>query len=195
MQNSSTQDQPEGAEDAQNRKPATVEAERTGRSSQAEAQSGASEQSHNGTRPKRTAPVPKYLKMHYVKEEIGDSKASPEAISFQQALHESVFSPGISASPPHRVALCWDKHCQLLPEVLGLTAKRVATWSAEEVAGFVKGLPGCKEHAATFKTEQIDGEAFLLLTQADIVKILSIKLGPALKIYNSILMLKNADEE
>uniref|UniRef100_A0A671UJP6 L3MBTL histone methyl-lysine binding protein 1b n=1 Tax=Sparus aurata TaxID=8175 RepID=A0A671UJP6_SPAAU len=42
---------------------------------------------------------------------------------------------------------------------------------------------------------QIDGEAFLLLTQADIVKILSIKLGPALKIYNSILMLKNADEE
>ncbi|GLD63641.1 lethal(3)malignant brain tumor-like protein 3 isoform X1, partial [Lates japonicus] len=63
------------------------------------------------------------------------------------------------------------------------------------VASFVKGLPGCKEHAATFKTEQIDGEAFLLLTQADIVKILSIKLGPALKIYNSILMLKNADEE
>uniref|UniRef100_A0A7N8YKI1 L3MBTL histone methyl-lysine binding protein 1b n=1 Tax=Mastacembelus armatus TaxID=205130 RepID=A0A7N8YKI1_9TELE len=117
------------------------------------------------------------------------------AISLQQALHESVFSPGISASPPHRVALCWDKHCQLLPEVLGLTAKRVATWSAEEVASFVKGLPGCKEHAATFKTEQIDGEAFLLLTQADIVKILSIKLGPALKIYNSILMLKNADEE
>lgn len=61
------------------------------------------------------------------------STASPEAISLQQALHESVFSPGISASPPHRVALCWDKHCQLLPEVLGLTAKRVATWSSEEV--------------------------------------------------------------
>uniref|UniRef100_A0A3B3BF33 L3MBTL histone methyl-lysine binding protein 1b n=1 Tax=Oryzias melastigma TaxID=30732 RepID=A0A3B3BF33_ORYME len=138
--------------------------------------------------PAEMAPVPKYLKMHYVKEELKE-------MSLQQALHESVFSPGISASPPHRVALCWDKHCQLLPEVLGLTAKRVATWSAEEVATFVKGLPGCKEHATTFKTEQIDGEAFLLLTQADIVKILSIKLGPALKIYNSILMLKNADEE
>ncbi|KAG7242021.1 hypothetical protein INR49_024066 [Caranx melampygus] len=169
-QSSSTPEHPEGAEDSQNRKPATVEAERLGRNNQAEPPSGASEQSHNGTRPKRTAPVPKYLKMHYVKEEIGDSKASPDAISLQQALHESVFSPGISASPPHRVALCWDKHCQLLPEVLGLTAKRVATWSAEEVASFVKGLPGCKEHAATFKTEQIDGEAFLLLTQADIVK-------------------------
>lgn len=185
----------EGAEDSQNRKPALVDVERSGRINQSEPPGGASEQNHNATRPKRCAPPPKYLKMHYVKEEIGDGKASPEAISLQQALHESVFSPGISASPPHRVALCWDKHCQLLPEVLGLTAKRVATWSAEEVAGFVKGLPGCKEHAATFKTEQIDGEAFLLLTQADIVKILSIKLGPALKIYNSILMLKNADEE
>uniref|UniRef100_A0A672G7B9 SAM domain-containing protein n=1 Tax=Salarias fasciatus TaxID=181472 RepID=A0A672G7B9_SALFA len=143
--NAQTAEQPEGAEDAQN----------------------------------RSAPEPR------------NAPSSPDSISLQQALHESVFSPGISASPPHRVALCWDKHCQLLPEVLGLTAKRVATWSAEEVAGFVKGLPGCKEHAATFKTEQIDGEAFLLLTQTDIVKILSIKLGPALKIYNSILMLKN----
>lgn len=51
-------------------------------------------------------------------------------------------------------------------------------------------------HCLSFREiQQIDGEAFLLLTQADIVKILSIKLGPALKIYNSILMLKNADEE
>ncbi|XP_017280534.1 lethal(3)malignant brain tumor-like protein 4 isoform X2 [Kryptolebias marmoratus] len=184
---------PEGAVDSQSRKPALGEAEQPGCNNQPEPLGGANEQSQNGARPKRMAPAPKYLKMHYVKEEISD--ASPETISLQQALHESVFSPGVSASPPHRVALCWDKHCQLLPEVLGLTAKRVATWSAEEVAGFVKGLPGCKEHAATFKTEQIDGEAFLLLTQADIVKILSIKLGPALKIYNSILMLKNADEE
>jgi hypothetical protein len=39
--------------------------------------------------------------------------------------------------------------------------------------------------------QQIDGEAFLLLNQADIVKILDIKLGPALKIYNAILIFKN----
>lgn len=90
----------------------TVEAERSGRNSQSEPPGGASEQSHNGTRPKRyshetirlscavevhcrrsciteisnsyvvvffrTAPVPKYLKMHYVKEEIGDSKGASE---------------------------------------------------------------------------------------------------------------------
>jgi len=39
--------------------------------------------------------------------------------------------------------------------------------------------------------QQIDGEAFLLLTQTDIVRVLKIKLGPAIKIYNSILMIRN----
>uniref|UniRef100_A0A673JI44 Lethal(3)malignant brain tumor-like protein 4 n=1 Tax=Sinocyclocheilus rhinocerous TaxID=307959 RepID=A0A673JI44_9TELE len=111
--------------------------------------------------------------------------------SLQQFLHESVFC----GWEPPRFHLCWEKHGKLLPEALGLTAKRVAKWNTEEVASFVRGLPGCREHAATFRKEQIDGEAFLLLTQSDIVKILSIKLGPALKIYNSILMLKSADEE
>lgn len=34
--------------------------------------------------------------------------------------------------------------------------------------------------------QQIDGEAFLLLTQNDMVNILKLKLGPALKIFNTI---------
>uniref|UniRef100_A0A7N6F8F4 SAM domain-containing protein n=1 Tax=Anabas testudineus TaxID=64144 RepID=A0A7N6F8F4_ANATE len=157
-QTSATSEQPEGGEDSQNR-------------FAAEHVQVTPQKQYEHTVKTSNSPMRTLIK------ETGDGKASPDSISLQQALHESVFSPGISASPPHRVALCWGKHCQLLPEVLGLTAKRVATWSSEEVR------------------HQIDGEAFLLLTQADIVKILSIKLGPALKIYNSILMLKNADEE
>jgi len=88
---------------------------------------------------------------------------------------------------PPRFQLCWEKHGKLLPEALGLTAKRVAKWSTEEVAfdnsrkvhlyfksgplnvfifnasyltmlfsqvsSFVRGLPGCREHAATFRKE------------------------------------------
>uniref|UniRef100_A0A8B9LQE3 L3MBTL histone methyl-lysine binding protein 3 n=1 Tax=Astyanax mexicanus TaxID=7994 RepID=A0A8B9LQE3_ASTMX len=87
---------------------------------------------------------------------------------------------------------CWDQHSKLLPSVAGITASKVATWSVEEVTEFIQGLPGCREQVRTFREEQIDGEAFLLLTQTDLVKILSIKLGPALKIYNSILMFKTA---
>uniref|UniRef100_A0A672UVD0 SAM domain-containing protein n=1 Tax=Strigops habroptila TaxID=2489341 RepID=A0A672UVD0_STRHB len=112
-------------------------------------------------------------------------------LDLQQALHQSIFMPSLASNPTHRLHLCWEKHCKLLPEVSGLTAKHVAKWTVEEVVSFIQRLPGCKEQASVFREEQIDGEAFLLLNQSDIVKILSIKLGPALKIYNSILMFKS----
>uniref|UniRef100_H3AK66 L3MBTL histone methyl-lysine binding protein 1b n=1 Tax=Latimeria chalumnae TaxID=7897 RepID=H3AK66_LATCH len=133
------------------------------------------------------------LKIQLVKQE-GESGKDAE-FSLQQALHQSVFMSSFSSNPSHRLQLCWDQHCKLLPEVAGLTAKGVAKWTTEEVASFVQRLPGCKDQASIFREEQIDGEAFLLLTQSDIVKILSIKLGPALKIYNAILMFKSAEDD
>uniref|UniRef100_A0A452GWD2 Uncharacterized protein n=1 Tax=Gopherus agassizii TaxID=38772 RepID=A0A452GWD2_9SAUR len=69
--------------------------------------------------------------------------------------------------------LRWEQQSKLLPSVAGIPASKVSKWSTDE---------------------QIDGEAFLLMTQADIVKIMSIKLGPALKIFNSILMFKAAEK-
>uniref|UniRef100_A0A2K6EKM7 SAM domain-containing protein n=1 Tax=Propithecus coquereli TaxID=379532 RepID=A0A2K6EKM7_PROCO len=84
----------------------------------------------------------------------------------QQALHQSVFMSAVS----------------------------VARWTVDEVAEFVQSLLGCDEHAKCFKKEQIDDKAFLLLTQTDIVKVMKIKLGPALKIYNSILMFRNSQD-
>ncbi|CAO2616782.1 Lethal(3)malignant brain tumor-like protein 4 [Lemmus lemmus] len=59
------------------------------------------------------------------------------------------------------------------------------------VAEFIQSLLGCEEHAKCFKEEWIDGKAFLLRTQADLVKVMKAKLGPALKISNSILMFRN----
>ncbi|XP_078275308.1 lethal(3)malignant brain tumor-like protein 1 isoform X2 [Rhinoraja longicauda] len=94
----------------------------------------------------------------------------------------------------HSLSLCWEQHCKLLPGVAGISATKVAKWTIEEVGNFVQKLTGCEQQAKHFKEESIDGEAFLLLTQVDIVKIMSIKLGPALKIYNSILMFKNTDD-
>uniref|UniRef100_A0AAY4DX65 SAM domain-containing protein n=1 Tax=Denticeps clupeoides TaxID=299321 RepID=A0AAY4DX65_9TELE len=116
----------------------------------------------------------------------------PTELTLQQALHQSVFMPSGSSSPtsPH----CWDQHSKLLPTVAGITASKVAAWTVEQVTEFIQALPGCKEQVRTFRDEQIDGEAFLLLTQVDLVKILSIKLGPALKIYNSILMFKTTED-
>ncbi|XP_074832742.1 lethal(3)malignant brain tumor-like protein 3 isoform X2 [Carettochelys insculpta] len=143
-------------------------------------------------KPKKVGCSHAYTNLQVVKQEC-DGKDTE--FTLQQALHQSVFMPSLSSSPTHRLHLCWEQHCRLLPEVSGLTARSVAKWTVEEVASFVQRLPGCKEQASIFREEQIDGEAFLLLNQADIVKILSIKLGPALKIYNAILMFKSAEED
>ncbi|XP_035865743.1 lethal(3)malignant brain tumor-like protein 1 isoform X2 [Phyllostomus discolor] len=109
-------------------------------------------------------------------------------------IHQSLFMSALSAHPDRSLSVCWEQHCKLLPGVAGISASTVAKWTIDEVSGFVQTLTGCEDQARLFKDEMIDGEAFLLLTQADIVKIMSVKLGPALKIYNAILMFKNADD-
>uniref|UniRef100_A0AAR2L9Q8 SAM domain-containing protein n=1 Tax=Pygocentrus nattereri TaxID=42514 RepID=A0AAR2L9Q8_PYGNA len=140
----------------------------------------------------RLAQSTKYLRIKDEEEEIELNKRNVD--SLQQALHQSVFLSAMSAHPGRDLPLCWEQHCKLLPGVAGVQASRVADWTVEEVADFIHSLPGCEEQAKQFREEQIDGKAFLLLTQRDIVKIMSVKLGPALKIYNSILMFKHAED-
>ncbi|EGW09820.1 Lethal(3)malignant brain tumor-like 4 protein, partial [Cricetulus griseus] len=110
----------------------------------------------------------------------------------QQVFQRSIFMASMSAHPFRDLPLGFKQHQKLLPGVAGIQASQVAGWTVDEVAEFVQSLLGCEEHAKCFKKEQIDGKAFLLLTQADIVKVMKIKLGPALKIYNSILMFRNS---
>ncbi|XP_053123537.1 lethal(3)malignant brain tumor-like protein 4 isoform X2 [Hemicordylus capensis] len=186
----------------QSRKSSTQDGERSGRSSiyslseqseTSQEKEWAEGESSTTTKikSKRIGCSHSFIKLQLVKQ---DADGRDTAFALQQALHQSVFMPSLSTNPTHRLHLCWEQHCKLLPEVSGLTAKNVAKWSVDEVAGFVQRLPGCKDQAALFRQE-IDGEAFLLLNQSDIVKILSIKLGPALKIYNAILMFKTAEED
>uniref|UniRef100_A0A8C5SSI7 Uncharacterized protein n=1 Tax=Laticauda laticaudata TaxID=8630 RepID=A0A8C5SSI7_LATLA len=73
-----------------------------------------------------------YIKLQLVKQEADGERDT--AFALQQTLHQSVFMPSLSANPTHRLHLCWEQHCKLLPEVSGLTAKNVAKWSVEEVS-------------------------------------------------------------
>ncbi|XP_077410818.1 lethal(3)malignant brain tumor-like protein 4 isoform X2 [Vanacampus margaritifer] len=137
-----------------------------------------------------------------------------------EALHQSVFLSAMSAPPTCDPSLCWEQHRKLLPGVTRVRASAVRHWSVQQVpatfqlvkfrssicvcvcetserdfqvCAFVESLPGCEDLAKQFGDEQIDGRAFLLLTQRDIIRIMSIKLGPALKIYNSILMFRHEE--
>lgn len=63
-------------------------------------------------------------------------------------------------------------------------------WSVEKVAEFVSGLPNCSEIGATFIEHGIDGVALLSLRQDDMIDVMSLSLGMAIKIFNRISFLR-----
>ncbi|XP_054147882.1 polyhomeotic-like protein 2 isoform X1 [Melozone crissalis] len=65
-------------------------------------------------------------------------------------------------------------------------------WNVEDVYEFIRSLPGCQEIAEEFRTQEIDGQALLLLKEDHLMSTMNIKLGPALKIYARINMLKDS---
>ncbi|XP_041637368.1 polyhomeotic-like protein 2b isoform X2 [Cheilinus undulatus] len=67
-----------------------------------------------------------------------------------------------------------------------------ARWNVEEVYEFIRSLPGCQEIADEFRSQEIDGQALLLLKEDHLMSTMNIKLGPALKIFARINMLKDS---
>lgn len=63
------------------------------------------------------------------------------------------------------------------------------TWNASDVAQFLK-VNDCGAHCETFTKQKIDGKRLLEMTNDEIVRMLSMKVGPALKIYDLIQQLK-----
>lgn len=51
---------------------------------------------------------------------------------------------------------------------------------------------GCQEIADEFRAQEIDGQAMLLLKEDHLMSAMNIKLGPALKIFARINMLKDS---
>lgn len=69
------------------------------------------------------------------------------------------------------------------------------SWSNRDVIEFVSTIPCCQIEIDVFRKEAIDGEAFLLLNQKDILSMLKLKVGPAVKLYNSIVLLRQHVDE
>jgi hypothetical protein len=59
-----------------------------------------------------------------------------------------------------------------------------------DVYEFVKHLPGCTEYADEFRSQEIDGQALLLLKEDHLMSAMNLKLGPALKICARINALR-----
>ncbi|XP_011483723.1 polyhomeotic-like protein 1 isoform X2 [Oryzias latipes] len=75
-------------------------------------------------------------------------------------------------------------------EGAGFLSATPAQWSVEEVCRFISSLQGCEELAPHFLSQEIDGQALLLLREDHLISTMNIKLGPALKICASINSLR-----
>ncbi|XP_070300506.1 polyhomeotic-like protein 2 isoform X4 [Salvelinus sp. IW2-2015] len=67
-----------------------------------------------------------------------------------------------------------------------------AKWNVEEVYEFICSLPGCLEIAKEFRSQEIDGQSLLLLKEDHLMGTMNIKLGPALKLFAEISMLRDS---
>lgn len=68
-------------------------------------------------------------------------------------------------------------------------------WTVSEVCEFIRNLPGCSDYAEDFENQEIDGQALLLLKPNNLVSVMGIKLGPALKIIDRVNVMRGASQD
>ncbi|XP_026122049.1 polyhomeotic-like protein 2 isoform X3 [Carassius auratus] len=89
---------------------------------------------------------------------------------------------GVAANDPEELPLISQHFLPIDP----------TKWNVQEVFEFIHSLPGCQEIADEFRAQEIDGQAMLLLKEDHLMSAMNIKLGPALKIFARINMLKDS---
>lgn len=132
--------------------------------------------------PSEKRPRKQYSKRVVTKSQNGSIESSEDkALSF---IESAKILPAEQES--------WRRHSQFLNDFIvnDTDAMDPASWTRRDVIDFVSSIPGCNVEVTAFLEHKIDGEAFLQLSQSDILNILKIKMGPAIKVYNSIVLLR-----
>ncbi|XP_052557724.1 polyhomeotic-like protein 1 isoform X1 [Tympanuchus pallidicinctus] len=123
-----------------------------------------------------------------------DSSRGSDNSSYDEAL--SPTSPGpLSVRSGHGDRdLANSNMAPPTPDLHGINpvflSSNPSRWSVEEVYEFIASLQGCQEIAEEFRSQEIDGQALLLLKEEHLMSAMNIKLGPALKICAKINVLK-----
>ncbi|XP_042233179.1 lethal(3)malignant brain tumor-like protein 3 [Homarus americanus] len=118
--------------------------------------------------------------------------AQPPDHGVDMMVHQSVFNPGYNPHPAAPLPHSWERHRHLTASLGDAKRSDVESWNAEQVQQLIARIPGCEQVASVFIEQQIDGEALLMMTQNDLVTLLHIKLGPAIKIMAVIMCLRNS---
>ena len=73
---------------------------------------------------------------------------------------------------------------------LGTYSRKPSEWDAEEVAEFLR-LQGFTDYADSFHEYEIDGQSMFLLKEHHLLEKFSMKLGPALRLLDTISRLRH----
>lgn len=73
---------------------------------------------------------------------------------------------------------------------LGTFTCKPKEWDAEEVAEFLR-LQGYGDYAEAFQQSEIDGQSLFLLGEQHLIERFSMKLGPALRLLDTISRLRH----
>ncbi|XP_058265225.1 polyhomeotic-like protein 2 isoform X2 [Hemibagrus wyckioides] len=124
----------------------------------------------------------------------GESSQCSDMSSYDEPLSPlSVASSGAQRLRKERGAEHGENHTTELPLLTQpFMPSDPAKWNVEDVYEFICSLPGCQEIAEEFRAQEIDGQALLLLKEDHLMSTMNIKLGPALKIFARISMLKDS---
>ncbi|XP_037042262.1 polycomb protein Sfmbt isoform X3 [Bradysia coprophila] len=95
----------------------------------------------------------------------------------------------LKSPSPHREKKI-DKNIPRLSESPDLTDVDCVNWTADDVAEFLR-VNDCPAHANAFINKDITGEKMLKLTNNDIITMIGLKVGPALKIFDLIQQLRS----
>ncbi|XP_062871629.1 polyhomeotic-like protein 2 isoform X2 [Trichomycterus rosablanca] len=124
----------------------------------------------------------------------GESSQCSDTSSYEEPTSPaSVASSGVQRLGEEKVADHNMIHSRELPLLTqNILPSDPAKWNVEDVYEFICSLPGCQEIAEEFRAQEIDGQALLLLKEDHLMSTMNIKLGPALKIFARISMLRDS---
>jgi len=125
------------------------------------------------------------------------TRASSTTTNVQLPKIDSVSSGGVlsNGATPHVVP---DSQSQpqkndiLAGLYIPASGMNPVKWNVQDVYDFIRHLEGCEDAANEFRSQEIDGQALMLLKEGHLITEMHIKIGPALKICSKINELKEA---
>ncbi|XP_076870327.1 polyhomeotic-like protein 2b isoform X1 [Brachyhypopomus gauderio] len=120
----------------------------------------------------------------------GESSPCSDISSYEEPPSPLSAASSGPVAPPRRVPTPDPEEIPLLSQ--HFLPCDPTNWNVQEVFEFIRSLPGCQEIADEFRSQEIDGQAMLLLKEDHLMSAMNIKLGPALKIFARINMLKDS---